>query len=177
MTSLEELNHKIDVLTNLVLTLQETIHHQNIKLTKQTKQCVKKIEQMEKPKISLETWLQNTQMADVYINTLFEDGSVNAFQKFITDHNEKTNLPVLHKDNNVYICNHEEWQLYDENIIKYMIETIWKKFLNYYLNIYVETETDEQIKDKKKGVVLKMRQNLYDIKKNKELLSRWLRKF
>lgn len=175
MTTIEELNNKIDILTNIVLRLQETINQKQVK--NNTKKQYPINTPISSPKISLETWLQKTQMEDIYINTLFENGSVNAFQKFIIDHHEKTHLPFLNENKKISICNDEEWYLYDEITIKYMIETIWKKFLNYYLNSYIETECEENIKDKKKGIVLKMRQNLYDTKKNKDILSKWLKKF
>jgi len=172
MTTIEELNNKIDHLTQLVLTLQETINQQQKSQTNVTIES-----EMIEPKISLETWLQNTQMADIYINTLFENGCVSAFQKFILDHHEKARLPFAYKNNKLYVCNNNgKWILYDENIPKIMVEKTWKKFLNYYLNSYTEIEVEENIADKKKSMVLKMRQNLCEIKKNKELVGKWLKK-
>ena len=133
MTTIEELNNKIDHLTQLVITLQETINQQK----SQTNVTIES--EMIEPKISLETWLQNTQMADIYINTLFENGCVSAFQKFILDHHEKARLPFAYKNNKLYVCNNNgKWILYDENIPKIMVEKTWKKFLNYYLNSYTE---------------------------------------
>ncbi len=157
-----KLDKKVDHLTNEL---------NKIKFNKPT---------IEVPDITIEQWLENTQVCNEHIEALLssQDGHMNAFKKFISYNNNNNKMPIMMNGKKINICieqnGNKDWTKINDENINYIFRETWRKFLEHYINSQIEQRTHEELKDIQKLKVMQMRKNLFEVEKTKNDLIKWL---
>tara|TARA_Y100000816_G_scaffold249623_1_gene199266 strand:+ start:2751 stop:3278 length:528 start_codon:yes stop_codon:yes gene_type:complete len=130
--------------------------------------------------ISFEEWLENSYVTNDQINTLLlnEKGYIDAFKKFIENNNNNNKIPINFNSKKLCVLK----KLNDDNVkwiqcdfeIEYIIQEIWRKFLDFYMNNKNFEDINIDVKDLHRLKVLQMKQNLYNIEKNRKYILKWL---
>jgi len=159
---------------DLLMKLSQKIDNLESKL-----QYVQKTEAaMPEPSLSIEEWLDEASVEQSYINILVStsDGIMAAFKLFVSNNNNKLQLPLFTYKRKTYVTvtkdDLKKWQPLDQ-ASEYFVREIWRKFVKYTLdNPFQGVHPD--IVDIYKQRIMAMRKNLYEVEKNKKEILKWL---
>tara|TARA_Y100000816_G_C25901285_1_gene470153 strand:+ start:93 stop:617 length:525 start_codon:yes stop_codon:yes gene_type:complete len=135
---------------------------------------------VEIPDITIEQWLENTQVCNEHIEILLsnQDGHMSAFKKFISYNNNNNKIPIKTNGKKIDVCieqnGNKDWAKINDENIHYIIRETWRKFLEHYISSQMEQRTHEELKDIQKLKVMQMKKNLYEVERTRMELIKWL---
>jgi len=105
-------------------------------------------------------------------------GVVEAFKQMLLD-NIDENTPLFKYKRAVYVYmlvdGEPEWCLFNEENLRIITQEIWRKTLAFQLAHLNTDDDNDDVRDVKRRVVLQMRQKLFETRKTKQYIYKWLR--
>ena len=156
---IQKLYNKIEVLEKKIdtLSLNSNKHSQNLRPP---------------PPKNLSDWVSDITVSDDVVLHI-TSGTTQAFQNALKSHLTSEDAPIYKQNNKLYVFDeNNQWSLWEEENLKILILEIWRKFIRIHLNIVPDNE-DIHLAQKK--LILEMRRTLFDVKKNRHELNKWLK--
>ena len=153
----------------------------NAHLYKLIQQLTERVNRLERtnpiaeiPSKNLSEWISNCVVTVEDVEMVYENnGFINAMKACIERNHTITPLPMTICKNTMYIYESNRWEKWDNAVHMHVLVTdIWRKFIK----IHMVAIPDEETRDIQRRCILEMRQKLYDVKKNRIELYRWLTK-
>jgi hypothetical protein len=124
------------------------------------------------PSMTFENWLESVNINKTHVNMIFRstilDGFKQVLQQIIHD-SQPMVLPIVtigakHKSLLVYQEREEvgKWYVLDGPLLNYLVESIWRKMLEFYFTSEAEPGEDETVRDFHKKKLVDMRKVLTD---------------
>jgi len=107
-------------------------------------------------------------------------GIVTTFKNVIMEHiNYSSEIPLSLYNKSIYVYQDQdgscEWCAFTDNNLGLIIQEVWRKLISIQQRVIHDDPEEDDIKDEKRRVVLQMRKNLFETKKNRYKLLKWLR--
>ena len=133
------------------------------------------------PNQTMEEWLQSSTVNSKHINKLFtqENGTIKAFKDFIVSNNKSKKIPISINDKKLNLfCKEEDgentWIQCDDDNLNQIISEIWRKFLEFHMNMPEDNSANEDEIFLQKKKILQMRSELCDVDKTKKQIIKLL---
>lgn len=129
----------------------------------------------ETPFTNISEWISNCKVITEDVEMVYENnGFMYGMQKCIERNHIMSPMPIMICKNTMYVYESNKWEKWSNTSHMYMLITdIWRKFIKIHMDAY---PCDEETRDMQRRCILEMRQKLYDVKKNRMELYRWLTK-
>ena len=130
------------------------------------------------PSMDISEWIENCVVTAEDVEMVYENnGYANAIRSCITRNHTNMPIPIMIHKNSLYVYKSNCWEKWDNTThIHVLIRDIWRKFVKLHMHTPSDPTLEGEIHDIQRKRILEMRQKLYDVKKNRMELCRWLMK-
>ena len=130
------------------------------------------------PSVNLSKWIENCLVTTEDVDMVYENnGFMNAFKNCITRNHANSPIPIMKLKNTSYVYDSDGWEKMDsETHIHVLTRDIWRKFLKLHMQTPPDPLLEDEMRDMQRKCILEMRQKLYEVKKNRTELCRWVMK-
>jgi hypothetical protein len=130
------------------------------------------------PSTNLSEWIGNCMVTVEDVDMVYENnGFMNAFKNCITRNHSISPIPIMKLKNTMYVYEYDGWEKLDSTThIHVLTRDIWRKFLRLHMQTPVDPLLEDDMRDMQRKCILEMRQKLYEVKKNRMELCRWVMK-
>ena len=121
-------------------------------------------------------WIVNCEVNEEDIGMVYDNnGCIAAIKNCILRNNYTTPIPIISNKNTLYVYESSGWSKWTEEHLHVLVRDIWRKFV--FLHIHAEPDPllEDDMKDFQRRRILEMRQKIYDIKKNRVDMYRWIK--
>ena len=155
------------------------------KLVLQLTERVNRLEKMIKsnpiadtPSTTLSEWIGNCLVTIEDVEMVYEkNGFASAIRNCIIRNHADSPIPIMLFKNAMYVYDSGNWEKWDNTThMHVLVRDIWRKFIKLHMDAVPDPLLEEEIRDMQRKRILEMRQKLYEIKKNRIELCRWLMK-
>ena len=128
---------------------------------------------LSKPEHNLTEWIKQCVVTKEHLTAVFENRHVEAFQQCVSDNCETSPAPFAYINKCVFVYDEtDNWTKLSDEHLRVFIRDIWRRFVFYNLNI--PSEAEDEIQDLHRRLVIDMRRILYDVRKNRTIVKRWI---
>lgn len=127
-------------------------------------------------------WLSFIKVEKKHYDDLFTiNGSIiTTFKNIILEHmNITDDIPLYKSKRSIYVYqtidDEPEWCLFENDHLIKMVREVWRKLLAVQLDTMCDDKDNDEVKDQKRRVVINMRQNLSDKKRNRDSIMKWIK--
>jgi len=126
-----------------------------------------------------EDWIKTYKISHDHYELIFvsKGGDLQAF-KHMLSYNINENTPLFKYKRAIYVYmsinNEPEWCLFNDENLRIIIQEMWFKTLKFHLAHINDDDCNDETRDVKYSMVSKMRQNLFEVKKTKQNIRKWL---
>lgn len=130
------------------------------------------------PSVNLSEWIENCIVTTDDVDMVYENnGFMNAFKHCIARNHTNSPIPIMKFKNMTYVYGSDNWEKLDtEAHIHVLTRDIWRKFLKLHMQTPPDPLLEDDMRDMQRKRILEMRQKLYEVKKNRMELCRWVMK-
>ena len=155
------------------------------KLVLQLTERVNRLEKMIKsnpiadnPSRTLSEWIGNCLVTIEDVEMVYEkNGFASAIRNCIMRNHSDSPIPIMLFKNAMYVYDSDNWEKWDNTThMHVLVRDIWRKFIKLHMDAIPDPLLEEELRDMQRKRILEMRQKLYEIKKNRMELCRWLMK-
>ena len=128
------------------------------------------------PESTIVEWIVNCEVNEEDISMVYDNnGCISAIKNCILRNNDTTPIPIISNKNTLYVYESSGWSKWTEEHLHVLVRDIWRKFV--FLHIHAEPDPllEDDMKDFQRRRILEMRQKIYDIKKNRVDMYRWIK--
>ena len=127
------------------------------------------------PSINLSDWVLNCMVTIEDVEMVYENnGFMSAIKNCIKRNHTISRFPITIFKNVMYVFDSNNWEKWDATTHLYaVVRDIWRKFIKLHMET---TILDDEMHDIHRKLIIEMRHKLYDIKKNRMELCKWLMK-
>ena len=127
------------------------------------------------PATDIIEWTKNSAIIMDDMDVLYNSHCIDAMKKFILRNHNTSPIPIMFKKNTLYVYEVSGWIKFSEEHLSIMVRDIWCKFLSIHMQIKNDMSIEETVRDYRMKHTLEMRLNIYDVKKNRAELLRWIK--
>ncbi len=130
------------------------------------------------PSTSLSQWIDTCTIITEDVEMVYENnGYANAMRNCIRRNHANISIPTMIYKNALYVYESNSWEKWDNSTHMNMFtRDIWRKFVKLHMHTTPDPSLEDEMHDLQRKRILEMRQKLYDVKKNRTELYRWLMK-
>ena len=157
-------------LYQMILKLTERVNH--------LEKMIKNNPIADTPSTNLSEWIGNCLVTIEDVEMVYEkNGYANAIRNCITRNHADSPIPIMKLKNTMYVYESYGWEKWDNTThMHVLVRDIWRKFIKLHMDAITDKLLEEEIRDMQRRRILEMRQKLYEVKKNRMELCRWLMK-
>ncbi len=124
------------------------------------------------PEMTIAQWVDQCVVPEEYITMVFEIGHVVAFQQCVLHNIELHPIPIVnHLKQTIVYDDTGGWMRFTDENLRVLIRDVWRKFVFYNLQMPVDSDSH----DLHRKLIIDMRRILYDVKKTRAVLMRWVK--
>ena len=128
-------------------------------------------------------WVSFIKIDSSHYKELFTIGGgvINVFKTIVSQHITRyPSVPLYKHSNNklyVYQDNNGEpqWEPFIEKHLSRLVTEFWRKMIGIQMDELIDDTDDIELIDQKRLVVMRIRQTLLEVKKNRSLVLKWIR--
>ncbi len=130
------------------------------------------------PATNLTEWINNCIITEEDIEMAYENnGHIRAMRNCILRNHETSPLPILFHKNKLYVYETDTWEKWcNTTHLHILVRDVWRKFLKLHMNTPPDLTLEEDMRDLQRKRILEMRQQIYEVKKNRADMYRWIMK-
>ena len=130
--------------------------------------------QLSKPEYNLVDWIKQCVVSKEHLTAVFENRHIEAFQQCVSDNCQTCPAPIAYINKAVFVYDDTNaWTKLSDEHLRVLIRDIWRRFVFYNLN--TPSEAEDEIQDLNRRLIIDMRRVLYDVRKNRAELMRWVK--
>jgi hypothetical protein len=155
------------------------------KIIQQLTERVNRLEKMvqsnpivDAPSTSLSEWIDTCNVVAEDVEMVYENnGYANAIRNCVRRNHTNIPMPIMIYKNALYVYESNKWEKWS-NLTHMHVFTrdLWRKFVKLHMQTIPDQSLEDEMYDLQRKRILEMRQKLYEVKKNRMELYRWLMK-
>jgi hypothetical protein len=128
------------------------------------------------PESTIIEWISNCEVSKEDIGMVYDNnGCIAAIKNCILRNHNTVTIPLIYNKNTLYVYESSGWSKWTEEHLHVLIRDIWRKFVYFHMHAESDPSIDDDMKDFQRKRILEMRQKIYDVKKNRLDMYRWIK--
>lgn len=169
------------IIQNKKVKMDTDLHALVLQLTERVNRLEKMVRSnpiSDAPSMNLSEWIENCVVTTEDVDMVYENnGFMNAFKNCIARNHANIPIPIMKFKNMTYVYESDSWEKADStDHIHVLTRDIWRKFLKLHMQTPPDPLLEDDMRDMQRKCILEMRQKLYEVKKNRMELCRWVMK-
>ena len=158
---ISQLNAKIDRMENTIKTIKNTNTNSF---------------SVDVPESNIVEWIQNCDVSIEDVGMVYDNnGCVAAMRNCILRNHNMTPIPLIYNKNALRVYESSGWSKWTEDHLHVLVRDIWRKFVYVHMHAEPDPLLEDDMKDFQRMRILEMRQHIYDVKKNRADMYRWIK--
>jgi hypothetical protein len=133
---------------------------------------------MDDPSTNLTEWINSCTVTTDDVEIVYDNnGHINAMKNCIMRNHALSPIPMRLNKNTLYVYGSNGWEKWNNTThMQELMRDIWCKFVCMHMHATPDPLLEDDMRDFQRARILEMRQQLYDVKKNRMEMYRWLLK-
>ena len=126
------------------------------------------------PSIGFDKWLDSCIIGKQHVEIVYTTGDVmEAFKQCCLTNRET--MPVFKCGNKFHVWDDGKWTLWNDENTRLLIQEMWRKMVYYDVIEQPDKTVSAVVRDARTTQITNLRHKLYDVKKNRGIVLRWLK--